>query len=104
MWDIANRQRGNPALRLVIPALNRNPNHKYWIPACAGMTFVGYLCHKTLLNSAKQSSIMLCMRNFDKAKRVVIKIGTNILSKEDSIDAGYVGLMRSEERRVGKEC
>jgi glutamate 5-kinase len=31
------------------------------------------------------------MRNFDKAKRVVIKIGTNILSKGDSIDAGYVG-------------
>jgi glutamate 5-kinase len=31
------------------------------------------------------------MRNFDKAKRVVIKIGTNLLSKDDSIDAGYVG-------------
>ncbi len=31
------------------------------------------------------------MRDFTKAKRVVIKIGTNILSKDDSIDAGYVG-------------
>ena len=36
------------------------------------------------------------MRNFDKAKRVVIKIGTNILSKDDSIDAGYVGLMAGQ--------
>jgi len=31
------------------------------------------------------------MRDFSKAKRVVIKIGTNILSKDDSIDAWYVG-------------
>ncbi len=30
------------------------------------------------------------MRNFDKAKRIVIKIGTNILTKNDSVDAGYV--------------
>lgn len=30
------------------------------------------------------------MRNFDKTKRIVIKIGTNILTKDDSIDAGYV--------------
>jgi len=31
------------------------------------------------------------MRDFSKAKRIVIKIGTNILSKDDSVDAGYVG-------------
>jgi len=30
------------------------------------------------------------MRNFDNAKRIVIKIGTNILTKGDRIDAGYV--------------
>ena len=30
------------------------------------------------------------MRNFSKAKRIVIKIGTNILTKNDSVDAGYV--------------
>ena len=30
------------------------------------------------------------MRNFDKAKRIVIKIGTNILTKNDRVDAGYV--------------
>ena len=46
------------------------------------------------------------MRNFDKAKRVVIKIGTNILSKEDSIDAGYVGLMAGQVNsllKMGKQ-
>ena len=31
------------------------------------------------------------MRNFEKAKRIVIKIGTNILSKNEGVDAGYVG-------------
>jgi glutamate 5-kinase len=31
------------------------------------------------------------MRNFDKAKRVVIKIGTNTLTKDSGIDADYVG-------------
>jgi glutamate 5-kinase len=30
------------------------------------------------------------MRNFDKAKRVVIKIGTNTLTKDNGIDADYV--------------
>lgn len=30
------------------------------------------------------------MRDFSKAKRIVIKIGTNILSKGGSVDAGYV--------------
>ena len=30
------------------------------------------------------------MRDFSKVKRIVIKIGTNILTKNDSIDAGYV--------------
>ena len=31
------------------------------------------------------------MRNFEKARRIVIKIGTNILSKNEGVDAGYVG-------------
>ncbi len=46
------------------------------------------------------------MRDFSKAKRVVIKIGTNILSKEDSIDAGYVGLMAGQVNsllKMGKQ-
>ncbi|MGD0596885.1 MAG: glutamate 5-kinase [Sedimentisphaerales bacterium] len=46
------------------------------------------------------------MRNFEKAKRVVIKIGTNILSKDDSIDAGYVGLMAGQVNsllKMGKQ-
>ena len=30
------------------------------------------------------------MRNFKNAKRVVIKIGTNILTKDAGVDAGYV--------------
>jgi len=30
------------------------------------------------------------MRNFDNAKRIVVKIGTNILTKGDFVDAGYV--------------
>jgi len=30
------------------------------------------------------------VRDFSKAKRIVIKIGTNILTKNDSVDAGYV--------------
>ncbi len=34
---------------------------------------------------------MLCMRNPEKAKRVVIKIGTNTLTKNTGIDADYVG-------------
>ena len=36
------------------------------------------------------------MRNFDKAKRIVIKIGTNILTKDDSVDAGYVRRVAGE--------
>ena len=36
------------------------------------------------------------MRNFDKAKRIVIKIGTNTLSKDDGIDSGYVRRMAKE--------
>jgi glutamate 5-kinase len=46
------------------------------------------------------------MRNFEKAKRVVIKIGTNILSKDDSIDSGYVGLMAGQVNsllKMGKQ-
>ncbi len=31
------------------------------------------------------------MRDFSKAKRVVIKIGTNTLAKDGGIDAGYIG-------------
>jgi glutamate 5-kinase len=31
------------------------------------------------------------MRNFEKAKRVVIKIGTNTLTKDNGIDTNYVG-------------
>lgn len=30
------------------------------------------------------------MRDFSKAKRVVVKIGTNILTKNGGVDAGYV--------------
>ncbi|NQT03736.1 MAG: glutamate 5-kinase [Planctomycetes bacterium] len=30
------------------------------------------------------------MRDFNKVKRIVIKIGTNILTKNDGVDAGYV--------------
>ena len=30
------------------------------------------------------------MRNFNKANRIVITIGTNILTKNESVDAGYV--------------
>jgi glutamate 5-kinase len=30
------------------------------------------------------------MRNFENARRIVVKIGTNILTKDDGIDAGYV--------------
>jgi glutamate 5-kinase len=42
------------------------------------------------------------MRNFDKAKRVVIKIGTNILSKDDSIDSGYVGQVAGQVKSLLK--
>ncbi len=31
------------------------------------------------------------MRNFDNAKRIVVKIGTNILTKDSGVDTGYVG-------------
>jgi glutamate 5-kinase len=31
------------------------------------------------------------MRNFSKAKRIVVKIGTNTLSKDGGIDVAYVG-------------
>ena len=30
------------------------------------------------------------MRNFEKTKRIVVKIGTNTLTKGTGIDAGYV--------------
>lgn len=46
------------------------------------------------------------MRNFEKAKRVVIKIGTNILSKNESIDAGYVEQVSGQVNallRMGKQ-
>lgn len=46
------------------------------------------------------------MRNFDKSKRVVIKIGTNILSKDESIDSGYVGQMAGQVNsllKMGKQ-
>ena len=36
------------------------------------------------------------MSDSDKAKRVVIKIGTNILSKDESVDSGYVGDMAGQ--------
>ena len=36
------------------------------------------------------------MRNFEKAKRIVIKIGTNILTKNSGVDTGYV-------RRVARQ-
>jgi glutamate 5-kinase len=36
------------------------------------------------------------MRNFSKAKRIVIKIGTNILTKDSGVDSGYV-------RRVARQ-
>ncbi len=39
---------------------------------------------------------MLCMRNFEKAKRVVIKIGTNTLTKDSGIDADYVRLVAGQ--------
>lgn len=35
------------------------------------------------------------MRNFSKAKRVVVKIGTNILTKEAGIDTDYSGLPKA---------
>ncbi len=31
------------------------------------------------------------MRNFENAKRIVVKIGTNILTKDSGVDTGYVG-------------
>jgi glutamate 5-kinase len=46
------------------------------------------------------------MRNFEKARRIVIKIGTNILSKDDSIDAGYVGKVAGQVNsllKMGKQ-
>ena len=30
------------------------------------------------------------MRNFENAKRIVVKIGTNILTKDSSVDTAYV--------------
>ena len=30
------------------------------------------------------------MRNFENAKRIVVKIGTSILTKDAGVDAGYV--------------
>jgi len=32
----------------------------------------------------------IIMRDFSKAKRIVVKIGTNVLTKDDAIDAAYV--------------
>ena len=31
------------------------------------------------------------MRNFENAKRIVVKLGTNILTKESGVDTAYVG-------------
>jgi glutamate 5-kinase len=35
-------------------------------------------------------------RNFENAKRIVVKIGTNILTKDDSVDAAYVRRVASQ--------
>jgi glutamate 5-kinase len=46
------------------------------------------------------------MRDFSKAKRVVIKIGTNILTKDEGIDAGYVGQVAGQVNsllKMGKQ-
>jgi len=36
------------------------------------------------------------MRDFSKAKRIVVKIGTNVLTKDERIDAGYVRRIAGE--------
>jgi len=36
------------------------------------------------------------MRNFENAKRIVVKIGTNILTKDSGVDTAYV-------RRVARQ-
>jgi glutamate 5-kinase len=46
------------------------------------------------------------MRNFEKAKRVVIKIGTNTLTKDSGIDADYVGQVAVQVNallKIGKQ-
>ena len=48
------------------------------------------------------------MRNFSKAKRIVVKIGTNILTKDSGVDAGYCrriarqisGLLKTDKQVV----
>jgi glutamate 5-kinase len=42
------------------------------------------------------------MRDFSKAKRIVIKIGTNILTKNDTVDAGYVRQVAGQVNSVLK--
>lgn len=46
------------------------------------------------------------MRNFSAAKRVVIKVGTSLLTSSEGIDEGYIGVLAkelSELRRSGRE-
>jgi glutamate 5-kinase len=46
------------------------------------------------------------MRNFEKSKRVVIKIGTNVLTKDKGIDTDYVGQVAEQVNallKIGKQ-
>ncbi|MFA5784047.1 MAG: glutamate 5-kinase, partial [Phycisphaerae bacterium] len=46
------------------------------------------------------------MRNFSKVKRVVVKIGTNTLSKDGRVDTGYVGRVAGQLcalKKTGRE-
>ncbi|MFQ3621417.1 MAG: glutamate 5-kinase [Spirochaetales bacterium] len=43
------------------------------------------------------------MRNFSKAKRIVVKIGTNLLSKDCSIDTEYIASMAKQIAQIQKE-
>ena len=40
------------------------------------------------------------MRNFDKTKRIVIKIGTNTLTKDSSVNTGYVGKIAGQVKSL----
>lgn len=42
------------------------------------------------------------MRDFSKAKRVVVKIGTNTLTKNGGIDAAYVRQVGNHSRKISK--
>jgi glutamate 5-kinase len=42
------------------------------------------------------------MRNFSKAKRIVVKIGTNILTKDSGVDTGYVQRVARQIRELLK--